>query len=910
MLHDEAYGYITSIFNQLSYMPTIIKRWSIQFVFTLFFTLIAVCSFDLNAQSGNDTLGKLLQKKTRFEDVFQTVTEFYSTRYSGRGSGYNQWLRYLWWKRDRTDASGNIQDEVPLTKKAWNETEILINKAGPELQAMNPWTNLGPTSLSKLPKSYLTGIGRIDRIAFHPTNENTIYAGSIAGGLWVTYNNGTSWTNLTPELYTPGIAGIVVDKSNPSNLYVLTGDGETPYGYFNGMAPGTSTGVYKSANGGSTWKATGRIFPDSSSRGFRLIQHPVRSEVLYAATSIGLFVTINGGTVWNRVSMGGILNNPVNDMVFHPDKPEYMYVEQGVPDNAEFSAWYIANDSVFIELNVSDGPTGVGMALATSPNSNNTVMVMSGNSAGGFKGLYKGTFTPNANPILATVNFSTVRTTPNILGGETDGSGTGGQSSYDIAMTMKPSDGQTLVTAGLIAWKSSNQGSSIAAISKYSESDAALLPYLHPDMHMVAYNPLNNRLYNCNDGGIYFSNDDGTTWTNITAGMSISQYYSISGVEGNSNLLLGGTQDNGTMYRTANNTNFSHVRGADGFSTQINPLNNDKIYWTENESIYKSTNGGSSVSKIFNFVITSFNAGAFPEIFLFPGRPDTLFAFNSQRGIRSLNGGTTWDTIGTGIKGLDFAGDGSPGGYLILGTDIYRISTYFTLPVGNTNVTNGLPPGNKSQVMSFPGYPDWVWVSYTGYTAGRKVYFSENGGDTWANRSGSLPNAPINCMAVDNSATLYAGTDVGVFIRRIGDSDWTPYSNSLPRVPVTSIIINNTAGLIRISTLGRGLFSTNLVTAAAICPPNENVTTTLIGQHFFQTNGNLNTTSSISESAGTQVNMRAGQNVIMQPGFIARAGSIYTAKIGNCGTGIPTGSEQKEENIQTILPLQKKEEEK
>jgi hypothetical protein len=199
----------------------------------------------------------------------------------------------------------------------------------------------------------------------------------------------------------------------------------------------------------------------------------------------------------------------------------------------------------------------------------------------------------------------------------------------------------------------------------------------------------------------------------------------------------------------------------------------------------------------------------------------------------------------------------------------------------------GLPSGIRPKVLVYPQDPNIIWVGYAGYQAGIKVFWSINDGASWSNISGSLPNVPINCMAADNNANLYVGTDVGVFVRNAFSNDWTPFSNGLPRVPVTSIVVNNTAGLIRISTLGRGVYSTALAGGSTFCPPTDVVSASLHGQHFFQAGGSINTSSVLTGSAGTDVTMRAGSFVTMSPGFVANAGSFFVATNGPCYTGVP-----------------------
>lgn len=846
---------------------------------------LSAFAFNVYAQTAADTLKSLLTGKTKYADIESTIFNFYSNHFKGKGSGYNQWLRWLHFHRDRIEPNGDVANVSAKTQEAIAKYPIISSSNF--TQSMSAWTNLGPYSYTSLANDYGWGLGRIDRIAFHPTDANTFFVGTASGGLWKTSNGGTSWYCLTEELFTPGISGIICSYADPNTLYVLTGEGEGTNGYFNYMGAGKSTGVYKSTNGGTTWTKTGQLFDDNQYIAFQLIQHPTKPNVLYAATSEGLYSTIDGGDHWVRSS-----NVETRDIVFNPQRPEFIYVDRVT----NLKLYLMTNDTIVNPIDITDPVnSGTYVAMAVSPNQPNTVMLLVSKSAGtsghDFKGLYKGTFTYNSTtPASSTVTFSTVITSPNILGNAADGSEAGGQAWYDMGIALKPSNANTLITCGTTVWRSTTQGTNIAAVTEYFQT-ASPLPYIHPDVHRVTYNPVNGYLYACTDGGIYKSTDDGTTWTDISSGLSISQFYNISGVESNPNLILGGTQDNGTFFRNTNSTNFKRVRGADGFSTAINPTNTNKIYWTENPKVFKSTDGGATNSVVLDASDGTTTDGSFPEIRLNNDYPDTIAVFNKSSLYISKNGGATWggNTGSLFTRDFSFCGDDNKKAYAVKGdgstsmrvcNDIFAAS-----PVWNTKALIGAIK-NYTCIETYPTYSNWIWLGAGTYSATARVIFSSNGGDNWTDFTGSLPALPINCMKVDINGTLYVGTDVGVFIRKLGDTDWTPFSNGLPRVPVTEIVINNTAGLIRVSTLGRGVWSTNLVDAS-FCNFSENIAGSYYGQYYFQASNNITSTSTVAGSAGTRLDLKAGSYITMNPGFLANQGSILNAAIGPCNTGIP-----------------------
>ncbi|MBL4716419.1 MAG: T9SS type A sorting domain-containing protein, partial [Bacteroidia bacterium] len=130
-----------------------------------------------------------------------------------------------------------------------------------------------------------------------------------------------------------------------------------------------------------------------------------------------------------------------------------------------------------------------------------------------------------------------------------------------------------------------------------------------------------------------------------------------------------------------------------------------------------------------------------------------------------------------------------------------------------TNITKGLPANSITYIAVHPDTADSVWITFSGYNDTVKVYLSPNGGDSWINVSGSLPNIPINCIVCENSKyhDLYIGTDLGVYYTNDTLTDWVAYNNRLPNVIVNELEIHESSGQLKAATYGRGLWQTDLV---------------------------------------------------------------------------------------------------
>jgi hypothetical protein len=192
-----------------------------------------------------------------------------------------------------------------------------------------------------------------------------------------------------------------------------------------------------------------------------------------------------------------------------------------------------------------------------------------------------------------------------------------------------------------------------------------------------------------------------------------------------------------------------------------------------------------------------------------------------------------------------------------------------------------------------------IWITYGGYTGGRKVRFSNDGGANWTYVNGSLPNVPINCILYDGSSgaapdALYIGTDIGVFYRDNNLADWIPFSNGLPVVEITDLEMHPTLGLLRAGTYGRGIWETSRYSN---CPSTINLTaanTAIFKPYYFQASSTVNSTAQ-HYGTGANVFYKAGTEVVLTPGFAASADgeNTFEAALGPCGGGVPNKAQAK-----------------
>jgi hypothetical protein len=177
-----------------------------------------------------------------------------------------------------------------------------------------------------------------------------------------------------------------------------------------------------------------------------------------------------------------------------------------------------------------------------------------------------------------------------------------------------------------------------------------------------------------------------------------------------------------------------------------------------------------------------------------------------------------------------------------------------------------------------------VYITIGGFSSANKGFRSTSAGDTWVNWTSNLPNIPINCVAVaGDGASVYIGTDLGVFYRQVGMTEWMPFRNGLPNVPVTDLYIQNNAGKIFAATFGRALWSADLVDD---CPGSLILSGVFNGGYgHFQASNEIRSTQEIYHGITNELHLTAGNMVILRPGFVANRTSYFTASIDACGSG-------------------------
>jgi hypothetical protein len=733
------------------------------------------------------------------------------------------------------------------------------------------------------------GMGRIDDVAFDPTNASIYYIATAGGGLWKTTNNGASFFNITGTLPASGGNSVIVSHANANTVYFFTGRGLSNQASFSG-------GVYKSTDGGVSWAPTGlfdKVDGTTPLEGYELKMHPSNANVIFAATNQGLFRTQDAGYSWKEV-----VTSAVYDVEFKPDNSNIVYAAQQrnvlTSKVGGDSASFFGGNDLFAS-NYPTSANGFGwMRIAVTPAAPN--MVFAASSVGSINdSVYAadgGTFLVKYNYDVNSevLNYTTFPTKIEACSQRMFRSG-GGRPYSDIYVSQ--SNASNIMIMGLEAMATSNGGASYV-MKSFGCSDG--IRRVHVDAGKIRENSGN--IYLSTDGGLYRQTENYTTstaaWTDVTAGLEITQSYVHDATPQDANMYMYANQDNGTHVRTSSAV-YNNFVGGDGTACLINP-NDKNIY-------YGSVQNGAFLRRYDNGVVTGIRpgpgcncpdtseyAGSFVWGRAFmqePSNPNYLIAAKTRL-YTSLNKGTTWTTkVITGSTNTHYIARVSTtnNGNTIYVVEDNTLRFLRSVNYGSnwTNLSaNKRFNGLISDIAISPTNDLDVYMSFYGNTDTSKLYRSTNGGASWINLSEGLPNVDVRTIALAGDAEngIYVGTDIGVYYRNNSLGRWIDFSNFLPIVFVMNLKYDAVNQKITAATWGRGIWVSDAYNAAN-CQATLALNSTYSGRRIFAASGQITSTGNIEGDANSRI-VFSGNDIIMSPGFRATENSSFKAVPDGC----------------------------
>lgn len=797
-------------------MKKLSTHFSKIFVLIFIFSIVTDVKSQQNPTKSWRKMGE--NRGAKYDEIKSDFDQFWKDRKYVKGSGYKVFKRWEQYSGPRTYPSGNLS--LPSTSYSnyieWQKSNS--GKAANVRVSAAAWTALGPFVK---PTGYDSGVGRTNFVRFDPTDSQKMFVGTPDGGLWKTVNGGTSWTTNGDFLPVIGCADLVIDPTNTQIMYLATGDKE---------GDRFSIGVLKTTDGGANWLPTGlsKVATDFFKIS-RLLMDPNDHLTILASTSNSFYKTIDGGTNWVQIivdpAMGA--DNVFKDMKAKPD---------------DFNTLYIASTKIYKSTDKGDTWTELStglplsgvqrISLGVSAAEPQYIYALYSKAPGtaSFKGFYKS--------IDGGTNFAevTAETPLNLLGNNEDGSDlNAGQGHYTLALGVSPTDAEKVFVGGVNTWTSTNGGTSWAICTYWlgapnPNHPETITPYIHADTHEINYAPGSGTvIYNCNDGGISKSTDNGATWTDISNNLPVSQQNRVGLSTSDLSLKIASLQDIGTIQT---NGSWKIAGGGDGEDNYVDRTNdNNIIIIGTNGDGARSIDRGATYTSIGTIDTGTF----FSPIHGDPVTAGLIYFGGRPKLWTSTDVGDTWtEKPGASPFNTDPIEE-----FAIAESDnqiIYAIkynAISKSIDAGNSwsDKTTGLPVGSSylTNLCISNTDPLKVWVTFSGYDAANKVFKTIDGGSTWTNISTGLPNLPINTIVYefDNpNDKVYIGADIGIYFKN-NTGGWIEYDNLLPHVSVRDLEIfyplvpapkglkpSATAQLVA-ATYGRGTWQTDIELAQA-----------------------------------------------------------------------------------------------
>ncbi len=737
-----------------------------------------------------------------------------------------------------------------LAAKGWGQKGLGLQKSA---AGQLNWEYHGPGNIG----------GRLRGLVVHPDNPNIIYVGSVSGGVWKSTNGGASWFSTMNDLITLNISALEMKPGDPNTLYAGTGEGF----FFLDNLPGR--GILKTTDGGNTWK---RVHVDQGLNSpfiTAIAVSPANPNVVYAAGRLAylradswpaetvpdpginaIFKSTDSGETWQDITTGkGIEHNPQDvrdnfpaDVVVSPTDANEVYATFGLyywggiwKSTNGGQTWSRLTNGLPDPSLPNMGYGRIKLAMAPSnpdvlyasftyePKSGDTVNL----KREAMLGLWK---TTNSGQSWTQVTTPLTINQHNINKGHT--TALGSQGGYANAIIVHPTDPDIVFVGGLDIYRSTDGGNTWSQMSMWLEpgnlENPENLPYVHADHHVFAFDLSTNppTLYNGSDGGIARSRDLGTTWGVLNQDLGVTQFYTFAVHPNNPNIMLGGTQDNGTpMLRSSQVNLWREVAGSDGWQTFFDYTDPNRIYLSTQQLtiarvVMDYATGRFLEDKLIGYTdgsngITQRDfdkAGFFVPYELSPNNSNVL-VLGTNRLLQSTDRGDSWTPISaefdTSFINVAIAEGNDDIIWAATMRQIYKTEdnglTY-------TNVTGAnLPKRFITDIEFDPSNNRQVYVTYSGYGTAH-VFKSTDAGGSWADITNNLPDIPANTIQVhpQNPNLLFLGTDIGVFLSENGGQTWQPCTNGFPTVQVSAIVLNTNVNRVYAATHGRGVYSAEI----------------------------------------------------------------------------------------------------
>jgi photosystem II stability/assembly factor-like uncharacterized protein len=752
--------------------------------------------------------------------------------------------------------------------------------------------------------------GRISDVDIDPGNPNVWYVASASGGLWKTENRGNTFTPIFDEYGAYSLGCVVVDPRNSNVVWLGTGENN------NQRSVGFGDGVYKSTDAGKTWKRMGL---ENSEHIQNIVIDPRNSNVAYVSAigplwssggDRGVYKTTDGGATWKAV-LTVSPDTGVTDIVIDPKKPDVLYAAAlqrrralgqligGGPESGIYKTTNAGSKWTRLTKGLPTVEMGrVGMAL--NPKNPNTIyaLVTAQKDQGGF---FR---SDDAGASWTRIGRQIGgRGGPGAAEDAAQGRGNtqasaedwyrGGDPGYYNEIVVDPNNPEIIYSPQTNMWRSEDGGKTWRSVP---------MPGVHVDFHEILWDPSDLRhVLIGNDGGLYETYDGMKSWRHFT-NLPLSQFYRIATDSARPFYhVCGGSQDNGSVCGPSRTLNRAGIRtsdwysvgGGDGFQVRVDPEDPNIVYAQTQEGNLsrldlrtgQSVNVRPRTSNVFGMSQADIDAetranrrpgqdeGEPQEgssgrggggqgsgggrggvlgrwhwdapVIVSPHSARRLY-FGGDRVYRSDDRGDSWTVVSADLtRSLDprkiaIMGKLWPSDSVAFNQATTRLSTITALDESSlaegliyVGTDDGLvqvtEDGGKTwrKVNPIPGLPEFsyvtdlqpsardanvVFATFNNWQRGDyKPYVMKSGdrGQTWTSIAGDLPpRSGVWSIVQDpvNDNLLFAGLEFGVYLTLDGGSHWIPLKSGIPTIQARDLTIQRREEDLVVGTFGRGVY--------------------------------------------------------------------------------------------------------
>ncbi len=597
--------------------------------------------------------------------------------------------------------------------------------------------NIGPGGMS----------GRVTSIDAVYDNPNIIYCGTASGGLWKSESGGVNWKPVFEKEKVASVGAVAVHQQNPNVVWVGTGEGNPRNSQTSGG------GVFRSQDGGKTWKLMGL---EKTRTIHRIVLHPTNPNIVYVGAQgsawgdhpeRGVYKTVDGGKTWKKI-LSANDRTGVADMVMDPTNPNKLIVALW-----EFRRW---------PYKFKSGGKGSGLHVTFD----------GGDS---WKKLSSKDGLPKGN--LGRMGLAIAHSNPNVVYAFVEAKKNGIYKSTDGGLKWRnvgakgPFGNRPFYYADIYV-DTQNENRLYSLWSNYSRSEDGGKTWktiggysnnVHPDNHALWIHPKNSQLMMLgNDGGMYISRDRAKTWRFMN-NIAVAQFYHINVDNAMPYHVYGGMQDNGSWGGPAyvwrrggiRNSYWQELSFGDGFD--VVPTSPTTGYSMSQQGFMGRYDRKSGSQELLRPVhpegkTLRFNWNA--AIALDPFDKNTVY-FGSQYVHKSTNGGEDWNIISEDLTTNDKAKQ------------------------KESNKTGGLTPDitgaeNFNSIVSIEPSPKKQGLIWVGTDDG-KLQITRDGGKTWEDLTSRLKGVPAGSWIPQIRASKYNEGEAFVVINNYRRDDWKPY---------------------------------------------------------------------------------------------------------------------------------------